>query len=318
MGQRAEFTQFWASPLHLNPALAGISHGPRVAMNYRNQWPELGAGPNGGFVSYAVSYDQHVEAIRGGLGVLFVSDRIANDILVQNRLSAMYSFQARISDRFALKFGVEGSYSHRYVDWYEMLVSDQIDPFTGFFQSVGVPNPTAEPPPGDFDRHRGNASVGVLAFSNKYYGGVSIHNLVPERDFYGDETSVLGVTVHGGAVFTFGKGYRQKGFVSPSAMYAFQNSFNQITLGSMIGYDLFYTGIWLRHTIENFDAVISGVGIKKGVLRFGYTFDVNVSPLRGTAGSHEFSFVFNFTKEDNSLNPSYRQGVMPCPYVLDF
>ncbi|MFM7667320.1 MAG: type IX secretion system membrane protein PorP/SprF, partial [Bacteroidota bacterium] len=39
--QDPTFTQFYANPVYLNPALAG-SHGcPRLASNYRNEWPQL-------------------------------------------------------------------------------------------------------------------------------------------------------------------------------------------------------------------------------------------------------------------------------------
>ncbi|MEL7160766.1 MAG: type IX secretion system membrane protein PorP/SprF, partial [Bacteroidota bacterium] len=31
------FSQFYAAPLRLNPALAGVSTAPRVALNYRTQ-----------------------------------------------------------------------------------------------------------------------------------------------------------------------------------------------------------------------------------------------------------------------------------------
>jgi hypothetical protein len=53
-GQAVEMSQYWSAPLHVNPALAGISYGPRVSANYRNQWPGLGNGFNGGFVTYMV------------------------------------------------------------------------------------------------------------------------------------------------------------------------------------------------------------------------------------------------------------------------
>ena len=32
------FTQFYANPLYLNPALAGAARCPRINLNYRNQW----------------------------------------------------------------------------------------------------------------------------------------------------------------------------------------------------------------------------------------------------------------------------------------
>lgn len=316
--QQAEFSQFYAAPLHLNNALAGISYGPRLAINYRNQWPELGDGPNGGFVTYGISYDQHFEKLHGGIGVMMTSDRISNSKIVQNSINAMYSFQIRVSRKFGIKLGLGGVYTHRYINWYDLLFYDQINPLSGFYQSIGIPNGTAEIPPGNFNTHHFNVNTGAVFFSNKYYGGIALHNLIPEKDYFGDATNRSRLALNGGAFYTFGKGYEKKFWLSPQILYVYQNNFNQISVGSLIGYDFFYTGIWMRHTINNFDSVISGVGFKKGVLRFGYTFDINVSPLQGTAGSHEFSFVFNFTKEQSSLNPKYVQGFISCPYYLDF
>ncbi len=316
--QQVEFSQFYAAPLHLNNALAGISYGPRLAINYRNQWPELGDGPSGGFTTYALSYDQHFEKLHGGIGVMMTSDRIANNKVVQNSVSAMYSFQIRASKKFGIKLGVGGSYNHRYINWYDLLFYDQIDPLKGFFQSIGVPNQSSEIPPGNFNKHSFNANAGIVFFSNKYFGGIAAHNLVPENDYFGNSTNRTRLAINGGAFYKFGRGYEKKFWLSPQILYANQNNFNQITVGSLIGYDFLYTGIWMRHTINNFDAVISGVGFKKGILRFGYSFDINVSPLQGTAGSHEFSFVFNFTKEESSLNPKSAQGFLSCPYYLDF
>lgn len=316
--QQAEFSQFYAAPLHLNNALAGISYGPRLAINYRNQWPELGDGPNGGFVTYGISYDQHIEKLHGGIGVMMISDRVSNNKIVQNSLSAMYSFQIRASKKFGIKIGLGGTYTHRYINWYDLLFYDQINPLSGFYQSIGIPNTTNEIPPGNFNTHHFNANFGTIFFSNKYYGGIAAHNLVPEKDYFGNTTNRTRLALNGGAFYKFGKGYEKKFWISPQILYVRQNNFNQFTVGSLIGYDFFYTGIWMRHTINNFDSVISGIGFKKGVLRFGYTFDINVSPLKGTAGSHEFSFVFNFTKEQSSLNPKSVQGFISCPYYLDF
>ncbi len=39
--QDPEFSQFYANPLYLNPALAGANICPRAILNYRNQWPGL-------------------------------------------------------------------------------------------------------------------------------------------------------------------------------------------------------------------------------------------------------------------------------------
>ncbi|MEJ0030308.1 MAG: type IX secretion system membrane protein PorP/SprF [Bacteroidota bacterium] len=41
--QDAQFSQFYAAPLYLNPAFAGSTNQGRVGMNYRNQWPGIDA-----------------------------------------------------------------------------------------------------------------------------------------------------------------------------------------------------------------------------------------------------------------------------------
>ena len=41
--QDPQFSQFYANPLYLNPALAGGALAPRLTANYRNQWPALSA-----------------------------------------------------------------------------------------------------------------------------------------------------------------------------------------------------------------------------------------------------------------------------------
>lgn len=39
--QGPQFSQFYAAPLTLSPSFAGSTHGSRMVMNYRNQWPSL-------------------------------------------------------------------------------------------------------------------------------------------------------------------------------------------------------------------------------------------------------------------------------------
>ena len=52
--QDPNFSQFFASPLTLNPALTGKFDGVyRVAGNYRDQWPTI----NNAFVTKTVSFD---------------------------------------------------------------------------------------------------------------------------------------------------------------------------------------------------------------------------------------------------------------------
>src|SRR5688572_27657568 len=109
LGQDVEFSQFSAAPLRLNPALAGMAFGPRVNLNYRNQWPSIQKG----YVSYAASFDMHVNALSGGIGVFFMADRIANGLLNNYSVNVMYSFHARLSRKLGLKIGAQGGYTYK-------------------------------------------------------------------------------------------------------------------------------------------------------------------------------------------------------------
>ena len=318
--QDPEMSQYFSAPLHLNPALAGISYGPKITLNYRNQWPGLGDGVNGGFVTYMVGYDQHIEALSGGIGLLLTSDRVAGDLLVANSAALMYSYQLRISRNFGFKIGLQGSYTHRYVDWFELKFSDQINTLTGFVDEFNIPNPTIEPVPDDFNLSYFDMGMGIVLFSNKHYGGVGIkHLLRPNESFHGDEDRLpVRIATHVGSVLPIGNGGLDAYF-SPNALWVQQSDFTQINVGALFGVEFVYAGLWFRHTIHNADAVIGVVGFKNDMIRFGYSYDANISKLAGVSGGvHELSFSINFAGNDNSLFPSNHHGITECPDILNF
>jgi hypothetical protein len=80
-----------------------------------------------------------------------------------------------------------------------------------------------------------------------------------------------------------------------------------------------YFGLGYRNVINNSDAVIGYLGVKKGKFRIGYSYDYTISQLANkTGGTHELSFTFNWTGDDNSLNPKKNKGYVPCPDILNF
>ena len=99
--QDPQFTQFYANPLYLNPAFAGTARCPRVVLNYRNQWPAL----TGTFVTTSASFDQHVDGIMGGLGLLVTHDQAGKGTLNTTTVSGIYSYQQAISRKFSMKVG---------------------------------------------------------------------------------------------------------------------------------------------------------------------------------------------------------------------
>src|SRR3954462_3737831 len=87
IAQDPNFSQFYSSPLSLNPALTGKFNGKlRVAGNYRNQWPEISQA----FITSSLSVDMPIltnrlsETDTWGIGILAMTDKTANGILTAN------------------------------------------------------------------------------------------------------------------------------------------------------------------------------------------------------------------------------------------
>ena len=69
--QDPQFSQFYAAPLDLNPALTGINQRGRIGINYRNQWPSIETG----FETAAIYADYNIEEYNSSVGILFNNDQ---------------------------------------------------------------------------------------------------------------------------------------------------------------------------------------------------------------------------------------------------
>src|SRR5215467_5893824 len=88
--QDPSFSQFFSSPLTLNPALTGKFDGIlRVAGNYRNQWPSV----NNAYITSTVSVDAAIlrdripDNDKFAIGMMAMTDKTANGILTSNYFS---------------------------------------------------------------------------------------------------------------------------------------------------------------------------------------------------------------------------------------
>ena len=305
------FSQFYAAPLQVNPAFTGITYAPRITLNYRNQWPSW---PNA-YVTYAATYEQPLEALNSGLGLIAMADVAGDGIYKTNRLSATYGYQVRVSDALAVKFGVEAGVIQNRVDWDELLFLDQLDPLTGAVDSEGNPNLSQEERPESLNATVLDISAGMLVYGGNFYGGLSVKHINRPDENLLEVNDNLGVglplrfTVHGGAEFELGRGNNRQlpSFISPNVMYIQQGGFGQVNAGAYAGFGKVFGGFWYRHTFENPDAVIGMVGVRYGVFRIGYSYDYTISSLANasTGGTHEISVTISF--DDSARLQAKRQ-----------
>ena len=272
--QDPQFTQFYANPTYLNPAFAGTARCPRICLNYRNQWPNL----SGTYVTYSASYDQHVDVMAGGIGLLVTTDDQARGTLKTTTASFMYSYHLPVNREFSIKMGLQATYFQKTLDRTKLNFGDMIDPRRGFVWNTNEIVPAQTKRNADF-------SAGILGYSKRYFFGFAAHHITqPDEGLLGVSKLPAKFTVHGGGIINLEKG--GESYISPNILFQAQQKFIQLNLGVYYRKDAFVAGLWYR----NQDAVIALVGIKTNSFQFGYSYDVTISKLAGnTAGSHEIS-----------------------------
>ncbi len=296
--QDPQFTQFYANPLYLNPALAGSEICPRVCINYRNEWPNI----SGTYVTTSASFDKMVEEIHGGIGLLATNDEAGQGTIRTTTVSGIYSYIQPLSRKFSVAAAMQATFAQKAVDWSKLNFGDQIDPSHGFVF------PTAEAPM-MASRSYFDVSSGIVGFSDHFFVGFAVHHLTqPNESLDQSGTSPLPMkyTFHAGATIAIGDKHDPDLILSPNIIWQKQQDFQELCLGLYLKKNAIVGGIWYR----NMDSMILLLGIEQGHYRIGYSYDLTVSRLTNTtAGSHELSFTLKFACKKHK--PHYRPVVCP-------
>jgi type IX secretion system PorP/SprF family membrane protein len=292
--QDPQFTQFYANPLYLNPAFAGTARCPRICMNYRNQWPNL----SGTYVTYSASYDQHIDAISGGLGIIVTQDDQAHGTLKTTNVNLIYSYLLPVTREFSIKFGLQAGFFQKSLDKSKLNFGDMIDARRGFVWNTNEVIPSTNKSNLDF-------GGGILGYSKRYFIGAAFHHITqPDEGLQGTSKLPLKITGHAGAVIPLEKG--GDSYISPNVLFMQQQNFTQLNLGLYFVRGSFVGGLWYR----NSDAFIVLIGLQTDHFKVGYSYDVTVSKLASnTAGSHEISMQMQF--ECRPKKKKYR--TISCP-----
>lgn len=311
------FSQFYAAPLQLNPALTGVTIAPRITLNYRNQWPGL---PNA-YSSYAAAFDQYISAAKSGFGLSVFSDQAGNGIYVTNRISGSYSYTLGVAENTYLRGGIEVAAVQKYLNWNKLLFLDQLDPIKGSTDEAGNTFASEEERPEQLSKIYPDFSAGLIAYSSIFYAGMTLKHVNAPNESFLDTDTDFGVvpvmySIHAGAELNLANPYnngRKPAFISPNILFAKQRNFQQLNIGAYASAWYLYGGAWFRHTFSNADAMIFLVGFQKGIIKVGYSYDMTVSGLRGkTGGAHEVSLVLNFEESERFKKNSKRKQYNDC------
>ncbi len=314
--QDQQFTQFYASPILLNPAMAGTSVQSRVAMSYRNQWAALPKA----FVSYNVSYDQFISQVKSGIGVTVRHDRAGTGGLSYTAASLQYAYEINITRKISIRPALSVGFGSTYLDVDRLTFSDQLareddgastlDPDRARFVQKPVNYP-------DF-------GAGVVLYSEKFWvGGAVKHINEPVQSVTGGETTLpKKVNVHGGLRLKLNdlSAFSGRQYIVPAFNYQSQGSFDQLDLGFYYEYAPMTIGLWYRglpllksneYDYLNHDALAVLIGYEINNMKIGYSYDLTISKLgANSAGSHEISWVMEWASKRNKKRNKRR--VMPC------
>jgi type IX secretion system PorP/SprF family membrane protein len=312
--QDPHFSQFFASPLTLNPAFTGKFDGDiRLAANHRDQWPSIPKA----YVTTSASVDFGIlkkSLPTGdilGIGISGLSDQSANSALNLNYGSLSVSYHKALDEDGynTIGAGFQATYSSLSIDLTKLTFEDQLtqNGFTGSTAEV-LTNGSNQ---NYFDMSTGLLFSGSSDGVNNYYFGASMYHLNRPQVGFQDKNWILlpRTSLDGGCSFPLSDQLT----IDASAIQQFQNQASETVFGAALQSNInhdndnpsnVFIGSWFRVG----DAIIPYVGLEVSGLRIGITYDINISSLKAATqsqGGSEFSLIY--------IKKSYQTKGIPCP-----
>ncbi|MBK9151192.1 MAG: PorP/SprF family type IX secretion system membrane protein [Saprospiraceae bacterium] len=325
--QDIHFTQFYMSPLNLNPAMTGVMNcKTRMIANYRNQWAAVLAA--NAYNTYSVSYDQKVPV--GREDYFGIGGSLWGDVAGESRFGTT---QGRVSFSYAKKMagyrkkasylviGADAALSNRSISsadlrWPSQITQTGFDPTMGFDELAGVDQDFLYP-----DLAAGLLWFSVIDNNTNWYLGAAIHHLnSPDVSFLGNKVSLYSrYTVHAGVQFEI----QRKISLLPFAVFMAQGPHRTFNGGANLRFAMgpsrtsnqsWEVGTWYRlgqrsnpEKGENAvslhsDAIILSSRFNYENFGIGFSYDINVSSLRQASaanGAFEFSLVYYICGPEN-------------------
>jgi type IX secretion system PorP/SprF family membrane protein len=322
--QDIHHTQYFASPLTLNPALTGLVRGDlRVAANYRSQWYSVSDHP---YTTGVISFDMATmknklpEGDALGIGIIGMYDKSGVGSLqnINIGLSAAYHKAFGEAKQHTISIGLQGMLVQKSIDFNKLKFEDQFDPATGYtpyttgenFQNKDLTYP-------DFSAglmYSGRVSDHATA----YIGGSVYHLTTPTETFLSGSNKIhRRYNGYLGGSFDLNENM----VLYASALYQNQASATEVMLGAAAGFILnpgheetrtntvLYLGGWYRYG----DGICPYIGVEWTKMTLGISYDVNTSsftPATGSQGAYELTLTFNGKIVRHDADPNYN---FSCP-----
>ncbi len=327
VAQDVHFTQYFTSPLTLNPALTGlVPDDIRLSANYRSQWGTVSSTPyttGTASVDMAILKGKLAEGDALGLGGMVLYDKAGSGGL-QNITAAFSLAYHKGFGRDKLQhfsIGVQAYMVQKQLDLNALTFEDEIvSASTGGSSYLTSPDKSKAGSVSYPDFNVGAMYTGELSEHAHAYMGLSYYHLTqPVESLLGSEHQIHArTTAYLGGNFDL----NEKTVLYTSGLLQRQANATEVLIGASIGFvmnsghdlefqrnTILYLGGWYR----NNDAVAPYVAIEWSKMRIGLSYDINTSsfsPATHGNGGYELSLLFFGRINKHERAPAYNWS---CP-----
>ncbi len=312
--QDIHFSQYYASPLLLNPSYTGMQDEDwRVMGNYRTQWRAIEKPYNTSSIAYDRKFYLYSEKFSGG--IYFVNDQSGGINLTVNQLFLSLAYHKEVNYN-EFHVGVQLGWVFKSIDNSMVTLPNQFDNTSGYFNS-GLSS-------GEIlceNLNYPDFNIGI-AWSRKLYNielviGLSLHHIfLPKETFTEyDNFLYMRLGVQAGIKYDL----TERIYISPYLSINYHRDAREMMIGSNIGYILpfkpfdindVFVGLHYRDPVNlRSDALIFVAGLNLSHLYVGISYDVNISNLRAATanrGAFEFAFIYK------GIDTDIKKKTIPC------
>ena len=296
VAQDIHFTQFYATPLQVNPAKTGfITSDYRLAGSYRNQWSSITIP----YVTTSGSVDLSYTAGKKkkdifGTGVLLFNDKAGDSRFNTTYIGLTGAYNKSI-DKYNnqyLGFGLMAAYCLSNINYENLRWDEQYEggTLTETFP-IGIND--------YYDVSVGTEYNKLIDKYNNFTAGVALfHIFKPNQTFNDDPSSRVFRKLVFNAGANLGMGNRFTAY--PKIIYTRQGPFQELVFGYLQRYSLNYNylndyGIYLGAMMRWGDAFIFTTKLDLNKFSMGISYDVNFSRLAAVSharGGTEISVLY--------------------------
>ena len=285
--QDIHFSQYYASPLTLNPALTGKFDGLyRVTAIYRDQWRNIQEQKTNTFMTPSLSVDfsllkNQLTNSALGVGAVVTYDKVGAFTTMDAGLNLAYHLGLDQAGKYHIALGFQGMYSNRKLSP-DFTFEDELLSGSGFSPDDNRIDTEAH--------HLFSLTPGMLVDAKfgdnvTVYGGYSLFmNLTPKQDIFLSNTTLAtsGLPMrhlgHIGAEFEF-----NKLILIPGVLYQTTTRTDELNFGITAGYKLIekpkkntkiFLGLWYR--LNEGGALIPKIGVDFENFRLSGAYDLGV------------------------------------------